>query len=196
MTPAPPEVTIFASPGEFRRWLEKNHATAAELWVGYYKKDSGKTSMTYQQAVEEALCFGWIDGVTRSFGDYYANRFTPRRQKSGWSRLNLERFARLESEGRMRPAGRSAYEARDREKDGLSLAAMPSQLLAATEERLRANAAAWAYWQAETPSYRRDAARWVLSAKREQTRERRLADLISDAAAGRRVRPFRYFEAG
>ena len=105
-----PAPTIFPAAADFRAWLEANHASASELWVGYYRKGSGKTSMTYAEAVEEALCFGWIDGLARSFGDHYANRFTPRRRGSNWSGPNLERAERLIAEGRMRPAGRAAYE--------------------------------------------------------------------------------------
>jgi uncharacterized protein YdeI (YjbR/CyaY-like superfamily) len=113
----PPRPTIFPSAADFRAWLETNHETAGELWVGYYKKGSGKSSMTYAEGVEEALCFGWIDGLKKSFGEYYANRFTPRRKSSSWSQPNLQRVERLIAQGRMQPAGLRAYEERDRRKD-------------------------------------------------------------------------------
>jgi uncharacterized protein YdeI (YjbR/CyaY-like superfamily) len=190
----PAEPRLFDTPAEFRAWLEANHASATELWVGYYKKGTGKTSMSYAEAVEEALCFGWIDGLTRSYGEYYANRFTPRRKGSGWSRHNLERVARLLEEGRMHPAGLRAYEERDRKRDGQRLADLPSELAPEMLDRLRANEAAWRGWLAAPPSYRKAVGRWVLDAKRDETRERRLAGLIEDSAAGRKVKPFRYFD--
>ena len=117
MIPPPEAVRIFDSAADFRRWLEENYATAGELWVGYYKKGVGKRSMSYAEAVEEALCFGWIDGLTKSFGDFYANRFTPRRKGSNWSAINIAKMAELERAGRLHPAGRKAFEERDRRRD-------------------------------------------------------------------------------
>jgi uncharacterized protein YdeI (YjbR/CyaY-like superfamily) len=194
MAADPPRPVIFERAADFRAWLEANRDTERELWVGYYKKGSGKTSMTYAEAVEEALCFGWIDGLTRSFGDHYANRFTPRRKGSRWSAPNIARVAALQRQGRMRQAGLRAFEERDPTKDIPPSSQRRAALSPAMERRLRRDAQAWAYWQAETPSYRRSTADWVLDAKREETRERRLAELIADSAAGRRVKPFRYFE--
>jgi uncharacterized protein YdeI (YjbR/CyaY-like superfamily) len=190
--PGEPKVTIFPTAADFRAWLEANHETATELWVGYYKKASGKASMTYAEAVEEALCFGWIDGLTRSFGEYYANRFTPRRRTSSWSAVNIAKVAELTAVGRMRPAGLRAFEQRDRRKDAsysfeLPFVDLPPEMA----ERVRANADAWRYWQAAPVGYRRDATRWVVDAKRPETRERRLRSLIEDSAAGRRIKPFR-----
>jgi uncharacterized protein YdeI (YjbR/CyaY-like superfamily) len=190
-----PEPVIFEKAADFRVWLAKHHASATELWVGYYKRGVGKTSMRYAEAVEEALCFGWIDGITRSFDDFYANRFTPRRRTSRWSPHNIARVAELTRQGRMQPAGLRVFEERDRRRDIPPLAEQPAGLPPAMEQRVRDDAAAWAYWQSETPSYRRTAAGWVLDAKREETRQRRLADLLADCAAGRRAKPFRYFEA-
>jgi uncharacterized protein YdeI (YjbR/CyaY-like superfamily) len=191
-----PQPVIFERAADFRAWLEANHASARELWVGYYKKGAGKTSMTYAEAVEEALCFGWIDGLTKSFGEFYANRFTPRRKGSNWSAINIARMAGLERAGRLHPAGRDAFEQRDRRRDAVYSYENPArQLLPEMERRLRANDAAWRYWQSETPSYRRGAAAWVLDAKRETTREKRLAELISDSAASLRIKPYRYFES-
>lgn len=114
----PDQVAIFPTPGAFRAWLETNHATATELWVGYYKKSSGKSAMTYAEAVDEALCFGWIDGLARGIdAEVHANRFTPRRKGSNWSATNIAKMAQLTRAGRMHPAGRKAFEERDRRKD-------------------------------------------------------------------------------
>ena len=191
-----PAPVIFTAASEFRGWLEQNHASASELWVGYYKKGSGKTSMTYAQAVEEALCFGWIDGLAKSFGDHHANRFTPRRRGSNWSAINIARMAELEKAGRLHPAGRRAFEQRDRRMDAVNRLANPTRALPPEmEQRLRADAAAWAYWQSAAPSYRRGAVAWVMQAKRPETRERRLAELISDSAASQRIKPYRSLAA-
>jgi uncharacterized protein YdeI (YjbR/CyaY-like superfamily) len=188
----PPDVRIFATPVDFRAWLEQNHATASELWVGYYKKGVPKTSMTYAEAVDEALCFGWLDGQARRISDEVAGqRFSPRRRTSSWSRINIAKIAELEASGRLHPAGRRAFEERDQRKDAsYSYEREPRELPPEWLARFEADAAAWAYWQRETPSYRRTAAHWVLSAKRPETRERRFATLIDDSAAGRRAKPF------
>ena len=187
-----PDVRIFATAADFRSWLERNHATATELWVGYYKKGVPKTSMTYAEAVEEALCFGWIDGRARRISDEVAGqRFTPRRRTSSWSAINIAKMAQLEASGRLHPAGRRAFEERDRRKDAsYSYESPPRELPPDWLARFQADAAAWTYWRGETPSYRRTATHWVLSAKRPETRERRFATLIADSAAGRRVKPF------
>jgi uncharacterized protein YdeI (YjbR/CyaY-like superfamily) len=190
--PTASDVRIFPEAAAFRAWLEANHASAASQWVGYYKKGVAKQAMTYVQAVEEALCFGWIDGITYRMDDEVtATRFTPRRRGSGWSPSNLERVARLTAEGRMRPSGIRAFEARDRRKDGVTLAqlgadGLPSEL----ETRLQADAHAWEYWHAQPPSYRRMAAAWIADAKRPETRERRFVDLLASSRAGTRPRPF------
>jgi len=187
-----PQVTIFPDAVAFRAWLEANHAEAGELWIGYYKKGVAKAAMTYAEAVEEALCFGWIDGKARRIDDEMTGqRFTPRRKGSNWSAINIAKIAELSAAGRMHPAGLRAFEARDRRKDATySYEQPPASLAPEWEERFRAESRAWAAWQAETPSYRRTATHWVMSAKRAETRERRLATLIADSAAGRRVKPF------
>ena len=160
--------------------------------MGYYKKSVAKVAMTYPEAVEEALCFGWIDGITyRMDAELTATRFTPRRRGSNWSALNLERMARLLAEGWVRPAGLTAYEERDPRRDGLTLArlgaaGLPNDL----EARFREDAAAWAFWQAQTPSYRRNATAWIAEAKRAETRERRFGELVAASRAGTRPRPF------
>jgi uncharacterized protein YdeI (YjbR/CyaY-like superfamily) len=188
--PGTPEVVVFAGPAQFRAWLLQHHDSAAELWLGFYKKGVSKTSVGYAEAVEEALCFGWIDGLTRRVDDeVYTVRFTPRRRTSNWSRVNIARVAELEAAGRMHPAGLRAFRERDVRKDGYSYEGVPARLPAPAEARLRADPTAWAYWQSSTPSYRRSATHWVLSAKRAETRERRLATLVADCAAGRRVTP-------
>ena len=188
----PTNVRVFETAAEFRAWLEANHDTASELWVGYYRKGVPKTSMTYPEAVDEALCFGWIDGQTKRIDDEVtAQRFTPRRKASNWSAINIGKVARLTAEGRMHPAGTRAFEGRDRRRDATYSYERPAQELPPEWlARFEADAAAWAYWQAETPSYRRTAVYWVVSAKRPETRERRFAALVADSAAGRRVKPF------
>ena len=187
-----PEVRIFRSAGDFRAWLERHHDRATELWVGYYKKGVAKVSIRYPEAVEEALCFGWIDGQSRRISDEVAGqRFTPRRRGSGWSAVNIARMAELEAAGRLRPAGRRAFEERDRRKDASSsYEREPQSLPDDWRARFESDAEAWSYWQSETPSYRRTATHWVLSAKRTETRERRFSTLVADSAAGRRVKPF------
>jgi uncharacterized protein YdeI (YjbR/CyaY-like superfamily) len=187
-----PAATVFPTAAAFRAWLEANHDTASELWVGYYKKGVPKTGMTYLEAVDEALCFGWIDGLGRRIDDEVtANRFTPRRKTSSWSAINIGKVAALSAAGRMHPAGLRAFEERDRRKDAIySYESAPQELPEAWLAHLEADAQAWAYWQAETPSYRRTVTYWVMSAKRPETRERRFTTLVADSAAGRRVKPF------
>ena len=188
----PTDVRIFDTPADFRAWLEANHDTARELWVGYYRKGVAKTAMTYREAVEEALCMGWIDGQAGSVSDeVWSNRFTPRRKGSNWSAINIAKIAALRSAGRMHPAGIRAFEERDKRRDATySYERPPEELPAEYQRRFEGVTTAWAYWQSETPSYRRTASSWVLSAKRPETRERRFASLVADSAAGRRVKPF------
>lgn len=185
-------VRRFDTAGDFRLWLEKHHDTATALWIGYYKKGVPKTAMTYPQAVEEALCFGWIDGITYRIDDEMtATRFTPRRRSSSWSAVNIARVAALTAAGRMHAAGLRAFEGRDRRRDAVYSYERPAmELEPVWLARFRADDAAWAGWQAETPSYRRTASYWVMSAKRPETRLRRFETLLTDSAAGRRVKPF------
>ena len=187
----PVDVRIFPTAADFRRWLEEHHDTASELWIGYYKKGVPKTSMTYAEAVEEALCFGWIDGQARRIDDEVTSqRFTPRRRTSSWSAINIAKIGELTAAGRMHPAGVRAFEERDRRKDAIySYERPPQELPPDWLEHFNADADAWAYWQSETPSYRRSVTHWVLSAKRPETQERRFATLIADSAAGRRIGP-------
>lgn len=195
--PTRDEVHVFPTAADFRAWLEANHAAVSELWVGYYRKSTGKTAMTYPHAVEEALCFGWIDGLTfRIDGEVHANRYTPRRKGSTWSAPNIAKVAELAAAGRMHPAGTRAFEERDRRKDAPSMRDNPlrQQLPEELEARIRADPAAWSHWQAQRPSYRKAAAFWIQSAKQEATRERRLTALIEDSAAGLLVKPLRAAE--
>jgi uncharacterized protein YdeI (YjbR/CyaY-like superfamily) len=186
--------TYFAGPGEFRAWLERNGGRARELVVGFHKVGSGTPSLTWPESVDEALCFGWIDGVRRSVdATRYTIRFTPRTPTSTWSAVNMARARELVRLGRMRPAGQAAYDARADERTATysyeqrRAAALPS----AQERRLRADRAAWAFFAAQPPSYRRTAVYWVTSAAREETRERRFASLLACSAAGERIAPLR-----
>ncbi len=182
--------TFFPTSGDFRRWLKKHHRRATELWVGFYKKASGRPSITWPESVDEALCFGWIDGVRKTLDDEaYVIRFSPRRPGSIWSAVNTRRAQELIDAGRMQPAGRRAFEARDPAKTAVysfeqrQAAKLPAAALA----QFRDNAAAWSFFSAQPPGYRRTAAFYVMSAKQEATRARRLQRLIDDSAAGRRI---------
>jgi uncharacterized protein YdeI (YjbR/CyaY-like superfamily) len=183
---------FFATPEEFGAWLEEHHETATELLVGFHKKASGKPSMTWPESVEQALRFGWIDGVRRSLGeDAYTIRFTPRKATSNWSAINVAKVEELEQRGLMAPAGLKAYEARRPERTGVysfersEAAALPDEF----ERRFQANPGAWDWFAARPPGYRRTATHWVVSAKRADTRERRLQQLIDCSAEGRNVPP-------
>jgi len=192
MTPMTGSPVFFATPEEFRAWLEENHATARELWVGYTKKGAGRPSITWPESVDEALCYGWIDGIRRSVDDTsYMNRFTPRRPGSNWSAVNIARVAELTAQGRMRPAGLAAFDRRRDETTAVYSYEQRHQaaLEEAEEQQLRANPAAWQFFQARPPSYRQAAIRWVISAKKAETRQSRLARLIEDSAQGRTVPP-------
>ena len=182
--------TFFATPAEFGAWLEAHHSQATELWVGFHKKGSGLPSMTWPEAVDEALCFGWIDGVRKSIDETsYIIRFTPRKPRSTWSAVNIGRVQELAKEGRMRPAGMRAFEARTEDKSGIYSYEQSNnvELGDAMERQFQANQTAWDFFQDQAPWYRKAAIWWVTSAKREETRQKRLITLIDDSAAGRRV---------
>ncbi|MEX2245702.1 MAG: YdeI/OmpD-associated family protein [Dehalococcoidia bacterium] len=182
---------FFATPAEFRAWLERHHETDTELLVGFYKKASGKPSMSWSEAVGEALCFGWIDGVGKSLGEAaHTNRFTPRKPSSTWSNVNVRRVEELIAQGLMRPAGLRAFEARRTERTGTYSFEQKGAVAldAAAERRFRANKAAWAFFKARAASYRKASIWWVVSAKKSETREKRLATLIEDSAKGRTIR--------
>jgi uncharacterized protein YdeI (YjbR/CyaY-like superfamily) len=181
--------TFFKTPAAFRAWLKKNHKTAPELVVGYYKKASGKPSLTWQESVDEALCFGWIDGIRRSYGeDAYNIRFTPRRKGSNWSAINIKRVEELTKEKRMQPAGLDAFALRTETKSRVysyeqnNLPRFEPKL----EKLFKANKRAWAFFQGLPPYYRRGETRWVCSAKAEETKLRRLARVIEACEQHRR----------
>lgn len=184
---------FFATPSKLRAWFEANHEKKTELVVGFYRKGSGQPSITWPEAVDEALCFGWIDGVRRSLGDEaYAIRFTPRKPTSLWSNANVRRVASLTRLGRMTPAGLRAFAARKDAKTGIYSfeRKRPAKLSPEQDEALRANPKAAAFFDAQAPWYRRTAIHWIASAKREATKARRLAQLIADSAAQRRLEGF------
>ena len=180
--------TYFSTEADFRRWLRANHDTAPELLVGFWKKGSGKPSIDWPQARDQALCFGWIDGVRRSLGDEaYTIRFTPRRKGSIWSKVNVERFAALKAEGQMTDAGERAYD-ENKHKSGLYSYEKPLASLSKEEDRqFRKHKAAWAYWETQPAGYVKTVLNWITTAKRPETRAKRLATLIEDCAAGRRI---------
>ncbi len=180
---------FFATPVKWRAWLEKNHDSKSEVLVGFHRKSSGLPTMTWSEAVDQALCFGWIDGVRRSIDETsYYNRFTPRRPNSNWSAVNIKKVEKLTKQGLMHPAGVAAFERRSKERSKTySYERANAKLNASYEKRFRARKGAWAFWESQPPGYRRTATWWVVSAKREETRERRLATLIEDSAKGRRI---------
>ena len=183
---------FFATPAELGAWLGRNHASETELLVGFFKRSSGRPSITWPESVDEALCFGWIDGVRRSLGDdAYTIRFTPRKTTSTWSAVNVGRVAALTEQGRMGDAGLRAFAARRAEKTGIYAFERKeaATLSPIQDKKLRANRKAAAFFDAQPPWYRRTAIHWVISAKREETRERRLAQLIADSAAKRLIGP-------
>jgi uncharacterized protein YdeI (YjbR/CyaY-like superfamily) len=183
------DATFFKTPAEFRRWLERNHDKAKEVWVGSYKVASGKKSITWAEAVDVALCFGWIDSVGLPIDEMRRKqRFTPRRKGSKWSNRNVERVKLLKKEGLMHPAGLRAFEARimaDYSSQG-----PPKKLPAAYVKKLKANKKASAFFEAQPPSYRRVVTHWVVSAKKEETQLRRLNQLIQASAKGERLGQF------
>jgi uncharacterized protein YdeI (YjbR/CyaY-like superfamily) len=187
----PSTPNFFETPDQLRRWFEQHHAQAAELWIGLWKVESGRPSVRWAEVVDEALCFGWIDGLRRSMGDEsWMIRVTPRKPGSKWSQVNLKRYRELEAAGLVTPAGRRTYEARiEAEPAHYSYenrgAALPDDYAA----EFRSRPDAWAFFEAMPPSYRRAATWWVVIAKREETRRSRLATLIADCAAGRKIKP-------
>lgn len=186
------EPRFFKSPAEWRAWLTKNHARANELILGFHKAKSTRKGITRQQAVDEALAFGWIDGRTQGGDTTWSIRFTPRKAKSIWSAVNIKRIAELKAEGRMHPAGLTAYEGRDPKlQKKYSFENPDARLAPADIKRFRSDKQAWANFEKMPPSYKHPAIWWIVSAKQEATRERRLATLIADSAAGRKVKHLR-----
>ncbi|HEV8124861.1 MAG TPA: YdeI/OmpD-associated family protein [Gemmatimonadales bacterium] len=179
---------FFKTPADFRKWLKRNHTAATELLVGYYKKDSGKPSMTWPQSVDEALCYGWIDGVRRSLGEAaYTIRFTPRKPGSTWSAINIGRVKVLRAEGRMAPAGNKAFVARSAKKSVIyAYEQKHAEFDTESLKQFKKNKAAWDFFQAQPPGYRKQMTWRVVSAKRPETRLRRLEQLIAVSARGQR----------
>jgi uncharacterized protein YdeI (YjbR/CyaY-like superfamily) len=181
-------IKIFNSAAEFRSWLEKNHSRTAELWLGFYNQRSKKRSITYREALDEALCFGWIDGVRKSVDETtYMQRFTPRKAKSYWSAVNVQRFNQLKALGRVETAGHRAFEQRTSDSGKYSFESRPKKLPPGYEKQFKAKKPAWGFFCAQAPWYQRTAIFWVVSAKQEETRQRRLATLTADSEKGRRL---------
>ena len=180
---------FFATPADFRSWLAKNHTRVDELWVGFHKKATGKPSITWPEAVDQALCFGWIDGLRKTIdGEAYMIRFAPRRAKSIWSAVNLKRFDALRSRGLVAPAGLEAFERRDPAKTNrYSFENRPEKMDEKYEKKLRANREAWKFFSAQPPGYQRTVRWWVISAQKEETRLKRLQTLIELSANGERL---------
>jgi uncharacterized protein YdeI (YjbR/CyaY-like superfamily) len=183
---------FFATPSDFRRWLEKNHDKADEVLVGFYKKASGRPSMTWSESVDQALCFGWIDGVRKGIDDIsYTIRFTPRQARSTWSAVNVQKVKELTRAGLMHPAGLKAFENRSDDKTAIYSYEQRknAKLDPGLEKQFRAHKRAWNFFQNRPPSYKTAAIYWVVSAKRGETRQKRLAKLIEDSEQGRTVPP-------
>ena len=180
---------FFTSPEKFREWLERNHDGATELLVGFHKKSSGKKSVTYAEALDEALCFGWIDGVRKNLNETsYTIRFTPRKPTSIWSNINVKHVERLQKEGRMHHAGLEAYERRNPERTGIySFENRPRELAPEYEKLFRQNKAAWKFFQEQPAGYKRQMIFRTVSAKKEETRLRRLKQLIESSEKGERM---------
>ena len=189
-----PRLVFFATPPRFRAWLAAHHADTEELWVGFYKKSSGKPSITWPESVDEALCFGWIDGLRKSINEVsYTIRFTPRKARSIWSAVNIARAKQLAVLGRMSPAGLEVFDKRSDERSAIdSYEQRKSAQLKASERKMfRANRAAWSFFEKQIASYRRTATYWVISAKKEETRVKRLATLIDCSARGEWIHPLK-----
>ncbi len=186
--------TFFTDPDALRAWFEVHHATTPEILIGFHRKGSGRPSITWPEAVDEALCVGWIDGVRRSIdSDSYSIRFTPRRPRSTWSAVNVKRVGELVAAGRMKPEGLRAFEERAPERTGIYAYERrhDARLERGEERQFRDSPAAWMWFEGQPRSYRATAIHWVVSAKKDETRRRRLTTLIEDSAEGRRIRPLR-----
>jgi len=180
---------FFKTRKDFRKWLEKNHKIKKELYVGYYKKATGKLTMTWPQSVDEALCFGWIDGIRRSIDEEsYCNRFTPRRATSRWSNINIKKVEELSKQGLMHSAGLEIYKKRKEERSGISSYENEAKELDKDlEERFKANKSAWEFFSKQAPSYKRTIIHWILSAKQEKTKLARLDKTITESEKQKRI---------
>lgn len=187
--------TFFPTPDDFRKWLEENHKTETELWVGYYKKATDKPSITWPESVDQALCFGWIDGIRKRIDDEaYQIRFTPRKPNSHWSLVNIKRIEELRKANLVTKAGLAAYAKRDPENTGkASFEQEKVELSPDFKKRLKANKAAWTFFTNKlAPSYQKQSIHWVMSAKREETREKRLVTLIECSAKEEKIPPLKW----
>ncbi|MCA0452399.1 MAG: YdeI/OmpD-associated family protein [Chloroflexi bacterium] len=187
------EPTFFPTPADLKKWFDENHETQKELLVGYYKKDTGKPSITWPESVDEALCVGWIDGIRRSLdAESYTIRFTPRKPTSNWSWVNIARVESLTGEGRMKPAGLAAFALRTENQSGIYAYEQRDQaeLTPAEIEQIKANPQAWDFFERQPKSYRKSVLWWIVSAKQEATRARRVATLIEDSANGRTIKQY------
>jgi len=187
--PTPLRPRFFATPADFRIWLEAHHQTRPELWVGFYKKASGKPSITWPESVDEALCFGWIDGIRKSLNSLsYIIRFSPRQKRSVWSEINIKRVEVLLAEGRVAAAGLRAFQTRRANKSGIySYEQRPKELKEPYRSALKRNKVAWKFFQDQPASYRRMITWWIISAKKEETREKRLQKLIKNSVDQKRL---------
>jgi uncharacterized protein YdeI (YjbR/CyaY-like superfamily) len=185
--------TFFPEAADFQAWLEQHHTSVGHLWVGYYKKATGKPSVTWEDTVDEALCYGWIDGIRKSRDEEsYVIRFTPRKPTSVWSQRNIDLVERLRAEGRMKPEGLAAFAHKDvHPNSGYRVADLADQLTEEMIDRFKAVPGAWDFYQGQPPGYRRHTARWVMEAKREETRQRRLSTLIDDSGNQLRIKQLR-----
>jgi uncharacterized protein YdeI (YjbR/CyaY-like superfamily) len=183
------KIKYFKSAAGFRRWLEVNDGRVTELWVGFFKRNSGQGGLTYAEAVDEALCFGWIDGLKKRVDELsYTHRFTPRKPKSNWSRINIQHARRLQKAGRMSPGGLKAFAAREPARSGAySFEKAPSQLPATDEKQFKADEIAWEFFQRQPPGYQRMAIWYMVSARKPETRARRLGRLIAESRKGQRL---------
>jgi len=180
----------FKSQADFRAWLEKHHATERELWVGFYKKASGKKGLAYLEAVDEALCVGWIDGIKKRVdADSFMHRFTPRTKSSSWSTINTKRVAALTKLGLMAEAGLKVFRERDRKRSGIYLYEQTARDLDPQyERRFKSDTRAWTFFQAQPAGYKRLATMWIMTAKKEETRLKRLEAIMQASAGEKRTR--------
>ena len=190
--PKPQNVVFFESPAELRAWFEANHEAATELWLGYHRKRTGRPSVTWQEVVDQELCFGWIDSVRYSLGDdRSAQRITPRRRGSVWSAVNIKRFEELDQMGLVHPNGRAAFEKRDEARSRIySYENRSRGFDEAREKEFRKDRGAWKFFESQAPSYRKTAAYWVMSAKLDATSKRRLELLVEHSRKGERLPQF------
>ena len=187
------EITFFPKPSDFKKWLEKNHSSQIELWVGFYKKSTKIPSITWPESVDEALCYGWIDGIRKSIDDEsYKIRFTPRKPRSIWSAVNIERVAELTKMDRMQREGLAAFDKKSKERSiKYAYEQKNVQLDKTYQKKIKENKQAWGFYEKLAPSYKKQTVWWIMSAKKEETRLRRLDVLIKSSEEGQKIPPLR-----